>query len=191
MNGSSKFPLISGHIALDLINTEVIRRGKRIELLVENKDVLTWLNTVQSSIPFYQYKLDDISNQLEKIKSELLTIRSFLRLHFEQIAEQHCINEELIVNLEAIIEKAPHTYKILDERLVIMPIGNVDNMLTSLIALDVLTLINNGTLITIRRCSNDECILLFFDQTGRRKWCSMKICGNRQKVSKFQQRIYE
>ncbi|WP_425203523.1 CGNR zinc finger domain-containing protein [Priestia megaterium] len=29
-------------------------------------------------------------------------------------------------------------------------------------------------------------MLLFIDLTGRRKWCSMKICGNRKKVARFQ-----
>lgn len=191
MNEQSKFPLISGHIALDLINTEVMRRGKRIELLIENEDILKWLETVQSSIPFFQYKSEDIIKKLDKLKVKLLSLRSLLRHHFEHIADHQYINEELILKLEQIIEETPHSYKLMDNQLVLLPMGKIENMLASLIALDVLELISNGTLMTIRRCSNTDCVLLFFDQTGRRKWCSMKICGNRQKVSKFQQRVNE
>ncbi|HDR6823126.1 TPA: CGNR zinc finger domain-containing protein, partial [Bacillus thuringiensis] len=36
-----------------------------------------------------------------------------------------------------------------------------------------------------------DCVLLFIDKSGKRKWCSMKICGNRKKVAKFQDRKFE
>lgn len=38
----------------------------------------------------------------------------------------------------------------------------------------------------IRRCAGNECVLHFFDasQNGRRRWCSMATCGNRNKASR-------
>ncbi len=33
----------------------------------------------------------------------------------------------------------------------------------------------------VRQCAGWNCNLYFFDKTGRRKWCSMKTCGNRAK----------
>ena len=42
----------------------------------------------------------------------------------------------------------------------------------------------------LRRCAGDNCYLVFVDTSrpGRRRWCSMERCGNRDKVRAFRQR---
>jgi predicted RNA-binding Zn ribbon-like protein len=42
----------------------------------------------------------------------------------------------------------------------------------------------------VQRCSNNNCQLLFHDdsRTHRRRWCSMALCGNRNKVAAFARR---
>ena len=42
----------------------------------------------------------------------------------------------------------------------------------------------------LRRCSNHECGLLFFDRTktGRRRWCDMARCGARAKMREYRRR---
>jgi predicted RNA-binding Zn ribbon-like protein len=42
----------------------------------------------------------------------------------------------------------------------------------------------------VRKCACDDCTLLFCDRTksGRRRWCSMALCGNRMKVAAFRAR---
>jgi predicted RNA-binding Zn ribbon-like protein len=41
----------------------------------------------------------------------------------------------------------------------------------------------------IRECPGDDCGYLFRDTSrGRRRWCSMKSCGNRAKVQRFRDR---
>ncbi len=46
-------------------------------------------------------------------------------------------------------------------------------------------LIAEGPEAPIRKCANPDCGLLFYDdsRTGRRRWCSMAVCGNRAKVA--------
>jgi predicted RNA-binding Zn ribbon-like protein len=42
---------------------------------------------------------------------------------------------------------------------------------------------------TIRECPGEDCGYLFRDAShGRRRWCSMKSCGNRAKVQRFRNR---
>lgn len=36
----------------------------------------------------------------------------------------------------------------------------------------------------IRQCHHPDCVLYFFDRTGRRRWCSMAACGNRAKAKR-------
>ena len=37
----------------------------------------------------------------------------------------------------------------------------------------------------IRQCADEDCVLWFIDRSrnGRRRWCSMATCGNRNKVA--------
>ncbi|REJ11423.1 MAG: hypothetical protein C6W59_17780 [Paenibacillaceae bacterium] len=39
----------------------------------------------------------------------------------------------------------------------------------------------------IRKCEHPSCILHFVDtsKSGRRRWCSMELCGNRQKAAEY------
>lgn len=44
-----------------------------------------------------------------------------------------------------------------------------------------------GDLSYLRKCERKDCILYFYDTTKnhKRRWCSMAICGNREKAAKF------
>ncbi|KQV53827.1 MULTISPECIES: ABATE domain-containing protein [unclassified Duganella] len=45
----------------------------------------------------------------------------------------------------------------------------------------------------VRKCEDHACTLWFLDRTKshRRRWCSMALCGNRNKVAAFRQRQHE
>jgi predicted RNA-binding Zn ribbon-like protein len=51
-------------------------------------------------------------------------------------------------------------------------------------------LLANGDFDLIRKCEDNTCVLWFYDRTKshRRRWCSMAMCGNRNKVKAFRQR---
>ncbi|BFV58111.1 CGNR zinc finger domain-containing protein [Kitasatospora sp. CMC57] len=54
-----------------------------------------------------------------------------------------------------------------------------------LAAEDYLSLLRQGAH-RIKACAHESCILHFFDtsQNGRRRWCSMAVCGNRAKAAR-------
>jgi predicted RNA-binding Zn ribbon-like protein len=43
-------------------------------------------------------------------------------------------------------------------------------------------LLTSSTLRRVRACAGTGCGWLFLDPTGRRRWCVMAVCGNRQKA---------
>lgn len=51
-------------------------------------------------------------------------------------------------------------------------------------------LLAEGDIGRVRECEAHDCTLLFEDLTrsGRRRWCSMALCGNRMKVAAFRSR---
>jgi predicted RNA-binding Zn ribbon-like protein len=62
--------------------------------------------------------------------------------------------------------------------------------LLAAIARSAAELLVEGPRAPIRRCANPSCALFFYDdsRTHRRRWCSMKRCGNRHKVAAFLKR---
>jgi predicted RNA-binding Zn ribbon-like protein len=58
------------------------------------------------------------------------------------------------------------------------------------IALSALTLLMERDLSRTKRCEGHECGWLFFDTTKNksRRWCEMRVCGNRAKVSALRKR---
>lgn len=192
MQEIKKFPLISGNISLDLVNTEVVRWGQRYDLFTNNQDILDWLHVVKGDNAFWSDQLFvKIEKRLSQVASNILEMRQLIRNEFEAIADQHQVADDFVALLEEKIEQAPFAYKLVEKRLIPFPVGAVEDMLVSLIAFDILTLMSESKLTSLKRCLNPECVLLFMDESGRRKWCSMKICGNRKKVAKFQNRKTE
>ncbi len=189
MTETKKFPLISGNLSLDLVNTELVRRGQRQNLLLSKGDVLDWLHVIKEENSFWDDQLFlKVKERAGQVLLCILEMRAVLRDRFELIADGQPIPAEFIAFLEKKIEKAPFTYKLMNQKLIPIPVGEVEDVLLSFIAYDALTLIGENKLVSLKRCSNPDCVLLFIDESGRRKWCSMKICGNRKKVARFQQR---
>jgi predicted RNA-binding Zn ribbon-like protein len=52
-------------------------------------------------------------------------------------------------------------------------------------------LLTSGDLTRLRICASPECDWLFLDQTKnrRRRWCDMKVCGNRVKARRHYERV--
>ncbi|MGE7607411.1 CGNR zinc finger domain-containing protein [Peribacillus frigoritolerans] len=189
MSETNKFPLISGNLSLDLVNTELVSRGQRQDLLLSEWDVLDWLTEIKGNNSYLDNQLSSkIKERIQRVFAGILEMRTILRKQFELIADGNPIPDEFIAYLEKKIEKSPFTYKFSDQKLVPIPVGEAEDILQSYMAFDTLTLIEENKLSSLKRCSNDNCVLLFIDESGRRKWCSMKICGNRKKVARFQHR---
>ncbi|TDL91644.1 zf-CGNR multi-domain protein [Vibrio vulnificus] len=189
MSATNKFPLISGNLSLDLVNTELVSRGQRQDLLLSEEDVLDWLTVIKEQNSFWNDQIClKLKERIGQVLVCLLEMRTILRRQFELLADGNPIPDEFIAFLEKKIEKAPFTYKLMDQKLIPIPVGESEDTLLSFIAYDLLTLIEENKLASLKRCSNNDCVLLFIDESGRRKWCSMKICGNRKKVARFQHR---
>ncbi|MEK3884654.1 CGNR zinc finger domain-containing protein [Paenibacillus sp. PL2-23] len=183
MASPTGFSLISGHVALDLVNTEVVKRGIRYDLLSTDRDVAEWFNVIKESNLLFSHLWEE--KQFTGIGMSLLKeLRGILRGGFEHIADGHQPKEDWIVQLEHLVKQAPLSFQFMNGSLLPIPEGSEEASILSLIAFDTLQLLAQGDLLLLRRCANPDCVLLFMDTTGRRKWCSMSICGNRAKVAR-------
>lgn len=72
--------------------------------------------------------------------------------------------------------------------------GSLDGTgLLAAVARDAIDLLTGSFSHRIRTCAADNCALVFVDTSrpGRRRWCSMERCGNRNKVRTLRARIAE
>ena len=61
------------------------------------------------------------------------------------------------------------------------------------IAQSATELLTSSQLRTVRMCEAPTCAWLFLDQSRNRsrRWCDMKVCGNRQKARRHYQRTHK
>jgi predicted RNA-binding Zn ribbon-like protein len=185
----NKFPFISGQISLDLVNTEVVRHGTRHDLLTSAEDVIAWVNILRDQNILYNRRLSsDVNEWAQEALPLLQKVRLFLRQGYERMADDEALPCDWVNHLQSLIEKAPFAYHIVNDSLIPIPVGKSTDSLVALIAFNAINLFATNGLTNIHRCANPDCVLLFMDTSGRRKWCSMKICGNRKKVTRHQRR---
>ncbi len=175
MERTSKFPLLSGYLSLDLVNTEIVRNGKRIDLLASKENLIEWIYTLDKegiiSIQQLSKNIEEwATNALPMVKQ----IRSSLRKAFEGFADDKEPKKAWLTNLEKIIDNAPFTYRLKENKLIAKPTGQPKDAFLALIAYDALRLLSENKITSMQRCANPDCVLLFMDTRGRRKWCSMK-----------------
>jgi predicted RNA-binding Zn ribbon-like protein len=70
------------------------------------------------------------------------------------------------------------------------PVGDPFDQARSAVAGSLAHFLTEHDPARLRRCASDTCRWLFVDRSpgGRRRWCDMRVCGNRSKVRRHRQR---
>lgn len=77
-----------------------------------------------------------------------------------------------------------------DGQVHVVPAGNgLERALGELVA-DIPAAVSDGTWQRAKVCPRDDCQWAFLDQSRNRsrRWCSMEVCGNREKTQSFRDR---
>jgi predicted RNA-binding Zn ribbon-like protein len=182
------FRFQSQELPLNLINTQEMKRGKLVDHLLTADNLRLWIEEMKANQLLEGYcshtwkDKEIIRTWLEEALPVIQDFRALLRRGLEAIADHGAPEEGWVARLEEALEQAPLTFKYTGTRLDAIPVDKGPHGLISVIAYQTLSLYSEGKLQSVCRCSNPKCIWLFMDSTGKRKWCSMKICGNRMKA---------
>jgi predicted RNA-binding Zn ribbon-like protein len=190
------FPFRGGVLALDLVNTEVMIRGKQRDLLMTPQDVLHWWQTACSHYPHRdEVRMasgEDLTGYDDELLSALKELRRALRAIFSALIQDTAPGEEDIhllndtfktgyVALElakegglSVIHRTTDTHK----GTVLLPI-----------ALSALHLIQQGESKRLHQCASDRCILFFYDTTrsATRRWCSLACMDRMRSIQRYRQ----
>jgi len=179
------YPFLSGMLALDLINTEVIVRGKHRDLLATPEDVTGWWGEAILHYPDGEKVKADTSaivwnvQLLERVKR----VRAAIRTLCTNVVEQQPLNREALMMLNSILAMGYPALDAVSEQEII-PVYRIrhDEQATILlpVALSAYHLFTQAEKHRLHKCKNERCILFFYDNTksATRQWCSLE-CMNR------------
>jgi predicted RNA-binding Zn ribbon-like protein len=174
------FVFLGGNLALDLVNTEKMVRGKKEELLATPQDVIQWWDMAQG---VYSSTIRDHEGVQwdEQHIIALRELRMRLRHLFEVLATSQQLDERDVEALNAVLREGYYELNIFSEgKALAVYRSHQDTSILVPIAFAALQLLTEQDLSRLRVCQNDRCILLFYDTTrsATRHWCSIS-CTNR------------
>ena len=185
--------LVGGALALDLTNTSSGRGTPgHQEHLRDFDTVMQWVAHARILTPDDCAYVRAAATSRPKLAraffKRLLEIRELIWMIATALAERRPVAEKLRGALTAAhAESLRHAEIKMRDGVFIWvwdPRHDIQAAILGPITLSALTLLMEKDLSRTRRCAGQECGWLFFDTTKnkRRRWCEMRVCGNRAKV---------
>ncbi|MDG4860227.1 CGNR zinc finger domain-containing protein [Streptomyces sp. T-3] len=166
-----------GALCLELLPTGGSERYPHFEVLNEPADLVRWAGECRL-IPGLELLVD----QGELANAHAL--RAALWKLAVDRAHGRALNSADLNVVNASAAQAPLTARIAEDGTRTWARGATGTQLLSTVARDAVDLFTGPFAHRIRECEAHNCALVFVDTSrpGRRRWCSMERCGNRQKV---------
>lgn len=196
---SHEFQLIGGHPCLDFANTLDNRGSDReTNLLGRFRDLLAFAEQAKIiSGAEAQHLTRDAAHrpkEAEKALQEALAVRESVFAIFSAVAEGIQAPAPAVEQLnQELREAGAHRILVADSaefNWTWSAAGNEFELVLWRIVQQAAELLTSADVAYVRQCSSDTCDWLFLDKSKShsRRWCDMKVCGNRYKAKRFYQR---
>lgn len=179
------FPFFGGRLWLDLVNSTRLSGPARRDLIERDDRFEAWLRVAGLLPPDGSAKPGE--------KERLLSLREKLRGAVDSLRAGDPPPASLVADINAILaavsirlslEEHEGGYYLVEhfDAGEAGPLGPV--------AADFSRFLKEAETERLRRCSNPACTMVFYDtsKNNTRRWCSMSLCGNRDKVARFRAR---
>lgn len=188
------FLFVGNHLALDLVNTHLVNPDDHVELLPDTASLWRWL--VAAGVLNRPREIAAVrgwndSPASQAFLRDLLLFREALRAAALRFGSgkvpDHFLGE---LNQKLLAYPRRHILKPVAgsiERKIYLELKKPQE-LWSEIAFAASDLLTNIPHSRVRKC--DGCIVTFYDTSKKssRRWCSMHMCGNREKVAAYRSR---
>ena len=192
--------------ALDFLNTFAIPVDVEVEWLGSGEDLLAWLEAAQL---LDQAALDEVRalatpEELDAVAAQARALREWLRgfvqrhrgkpLARSAEGELEPLNGLLALDrtFTQIVARAKADMRDGDAALKLVARRRWQSAADLLlpIAQAIAELVTTADFAEVKHCEGPTCVLHFLDTTrgGRRRWCSMAVCGNRAKQAAHRDR---
>ncbi|WP_062514639.1 CGNR zinc finger domain-containing protein [Halobacillus sp. KGW1] len=181
--------VLGGPAWINLVNTTYNANKQEIDTLDDRSATFQWLkenNAVRQS------DLDALENKetLHALIHELRSLRSLCQIVLSDLEQNKEVSLDTIKQLQKMSEElnvrltvasAEEAFKLVCEGMSVK-----DHVLYHIIR-SIFHTLETTSVSRIRNCEHEECRLYFVDTSkpGKRRWCSMEMCGNRKKAAEF------
>ncbi len=175
-----QFLFVGEMLALDLVNTEVVVRGRRQDKLQAGADVRVWWEEVRGHYP----EVENVRGENEEstvydqaLLDALKELRGALRHIFGAMIEGNAPIEADVRVLNEALRTGYHALEYREDGNLLAVYHSYDRTKGEVllpIALSALRLIQDSERKRLHKCDNERCILYFYDTTksATRRWCS-------------------
>jgi predicted RNA-binding Zn ribbon-like protein len=184
---------LRGALALDLINTEIIDRGKRRDTLPSPEALARWWEAACERYPdqCVSEETDGTIAWTSELLDAVVGLRMALRTLITQVVESGAVEEEELKPVNAILALGYSALERTREGNVKPAMRLHDPKKGSVlvpIALSALRLFTESDWRRLHQCKNDRCILFFYDTTknGARRWCSADCMNRARSIHQYQ-----
>ena len=192
---ADEFLFLGNHLALDFLNTHPVLNGEPIEKLTDFKAVLRWFQAASLLSSQEAWKLLqgwEKSIRARRVADAMRELREKLRQAVIAWERGIAVHRSTLDELNQLMAEHPMRTRLsaagnqVVTELYFEPLQPED--LISPLAYSAATLFAAVDRRRVRKC--DQCAVHFYDTSkkGTRRWCSMQLCGNRQKVAAYADR---
>jgi len=177
-------PFLGGHLWIDFLNTTPVIKGMALDLIGDREAVDRW--AVQANVDL---SAGDDSDSV----ADLNMLRIRLARAFDLLAASEPVPRDTIDDINKRIDRSGMRLHLverdglpmLEERAML-----VGPPVATAVAWDFAQFLGRFDPERMRHCANPACTMQFYDigKNNRRRWCTMSICGNRDKVAHYRVR---
>lgn len=181
--------VLGGVTWINLVNTKYISNKQVVDVLLDPSRTFQWMkeNNLLRESDTVALENEDL---LVSLIDELHSLRHFCKVILSDLKQQGKLSLDTIEQLNRLAQQAKVSLTIVPKhekiKLVTEGITVRDHVLYNIV-FSIINTLDNNSIDRIRECEHQECILYFVDtsKSGKRRWCSMELCGNRQKAAEF------
>jgi len=195
----SPFEFTGGNPCLDFADTVENRTSDNPrDLLTDYGRLLQWgkeAGVISGKIAErLQHLASDAPGNAQTMLHNSIQLRDAIYDIFSAVAQRQVIPSTALALLNKAIRHANQHAQLVHTNLRfawewIEPESNLDSILWP-VSRAAAELLSGEEVALVRQCASETCSWLFLDKTKnhRRRWCDMKICGNRDKARRYYQR---
>ena len=186
------FLFVGNELVLDFVNTRPVQDGEPMELLKDFGAVLRWF---QAADLLSSEQVASLEHQwgrtarAQKATETLKDLRERLRAEIHAWEQGRGIRRSMIDELNGLMGLHPMLTRLMQNGTAYstepwFEVREPEDLFAPL-ARGAATLFAAGDRRRVRKC--DNCVLHFHDTSKKstRRWCSMRLCGNRFKVAAY------
>lgn len=181
--------VLGGATWINLVNTTYISNKQVADILLDPSRTFQWMeeNNLLRESDALALENEEL---LVPLIDELRSLRHFCKVILSDLKQQGKLSLNTTEQLTRLIQQIKVNLTIVSKheklKLVSEGITARDHVLYNIVY-SIINTLESVSIDRIRECEHEECIFYFVDtsKSGKRRWCSMELCGNRQKAAGF------